>query len=86
MISYRLKYNRYRYFSSTGIPRIPSRDHAFGFMLFDSLHVKPYAALCSVLPVGDDFPRFLILFIVSFPKSSLSHPLILQVYFIVVHF
>ncbi len=24
MISYRLKYNRYRYFSSTGIPRIPS--------------------------------------------------------------
>ncbi len=23
MISYRLKYNRYRYFSSTGIPRIP---------------------------------------------------------------
>ncbi len=28
----------------------------------------------------------LIIFIVSFPKSSLSHPLDSQVYFIVVHF
>ncbi len=27
MISYRLKYNKYRYFSSTGIPRIPSSKY-----------------------------------------------------------
>ncbi len=36
MISYRLKYNIYRYFSSTGIPRIPIIGHVWIFQPYNN--------------------------------------------------
>ncbi len=43
-----------------------------------------YKSLCSVLPVDHKFNS--LIFNVSFAKSSPSHPLISQVYFLVIHF
>ncbi len=56
-------------------------------MLFDSCRAHRFKS--SHMRICVLFFRIvtnLILFIVSFPKSSLSHPLDSQVYFIVVHF
>ncbi len=53
-------------------------------MLFDSWRAHTFKSSLCVLFFR--MVTYLILFIVSFPKSSLSHPLNLQVYFIVVHF
>ncbi len=40
MIAYRLKYNRYRYFSSTGIPRIPTLDSPSRILRFCDRKIK----------------------------------------------
>ncbi len=47
MISYRLKYNRYRYFSSTGIPRIPTSGQSVFYRCLTTLSkLDPRGVLC----------------------------------------
>ncbi len=61
MISYRLKYNRYRYFFSTGIPRIPTVDDeickAFAIWHWGTLFLK-YSTifLCTLSQIGEPLP------------------------------
>ncbi len=54
------------------------RDHAFAFMLFDTF--KAIRSFVFCFAGWSRISTTLIIFMVSFPKSSPSHPLISQVY------